>query len=383
MAVVNNEHSKKIFSCARLVRVFFILVCSFLVVQFLSSHCSYAATWPVSGKAQLSCSLEFHKQYVRAGKTYVHQGVDISASTGEDILAPVSGTVSFVGSVPSGDSLVNGGGSGQTMKAVSIKTSSGKVLTLSPVEGIAVKRGASVSEGEVIASLAESGDRSSLCTHLHLGLKMGKTYYDPMTLFSAVKSEPVVPAKSTSAAKAKGYKTIKVSPEVEGVPAQGLASGQGMSSAGAVDASVIESVAESNKAATQKSGSPAYEQGSISSGNVSWHPAKNEELSLGQKLAQPFKNVWSACVEQFISCKVALQEFSAETGMPIVLLYVCIAIAAALILGAICFAFARFIAPNLRNVCRRAVSFLFKHLRGDSMQKLFPASGDAFMTRSR
>jgi murein DD-endopeptidase MepM/ murein hydrolase activator NlpD len=195
MAVVNNEHSKKVFSCARLVCIFFILVCSFLVVQSLSSHYSYAATWPVSGKAQLSCSLEFHKQYVRAGKTYMHQGIDISASAGEDILAPVSGTVSFVGSVPSGDSLVNGGGSGQTMKAISIKMSSGKVLTLSPVEGIAVKRGASVSEGEVIASLAESGDRSSLCTHLHLGLKMGKTYYDPMTLFSAVKSESIVPAK--------------------------------------------------------------------------------------------------------------------------------------------------------------------------------------------
>lgn len=392
MAVVISTKNNRKFIYKFLLFKLLVLVGLFCVLQLSFVYCANAATWPVSCGTQLSPSLSFHVKYTRAGKTYIHQGIDIACSAGEEIVSPVSGSVSFIGMVPSGDSLVNGGGKGQTMCAVSIKMSSGKTLTLSPVENVAVKRGSNISEGESLATVCASGDRSSTSTHLHMGLKKNKTYYDPMSLFSAVKTQGAVPLKLSNNAESKKYEFSKANQAVKSSSVlnesysskqQSLQRNKGGISSSVSGIASLKDDAKANNSLSENQGLETCGPGAITSGNVSWSPNKEEDIPLLQKVSNQIKKIGNSCLSQLQHCKNVVQEFSVQTGFPLIVLYVCIVLISVLILGAICFAFASFIVPNLRNVGRKAVSFLLKHLRGDSMQKLFPASGDAFMPRSR
>jgi len=119
----------------------------------------------------------FHATYVFSGERSVHSGVDLSASGGATVLAPVGGTVSFVGSIPSGD-----GGASATMLGVSLEMPDGRTLTMMPFATTCVAEGDAVSQGDVLGSLAASGDRSASVAHLHVGLKTGRVYEDPTPL---------------------------------------------------------------------------------------------------------------------------------------------------------------------------------------------------------
>lgn len=131
------------------------------------------AAWPSGTEGQVLVG--FHEVYALEGDaSSSHYGVDIPADAGVEIGAPVGAVVSFVGSVPSG------AGDGSTTLGVSLVLEDGRTLTLLPFSSSCVSEGQVVGEGEVLGTLAAAGDRSSAGSHLHVGLKRGGTYFNPL-----------------------------------------------------------------------------------------------------------------------------------------------------------------------------------------------------------
>lgn len=134
-----------------------------------------AATVPISG----GCLLGFGATYSVGGAGRTHLGADLGGASGAEVGAPVDGTVVFAGQVPATD------GSGSRATCVTV-ASGGDRWTLLPLDSVEVEQGQSVEEGAVVGRLAGSGDGSSPGTHLHVGLRRGEVYLDPMSLLSAL-----------------------------------------------------------------------------------------------------------------------------------------------------------------------------------------------------
>lgn len=219
-----------------------------------------AATWPVSS-SQPAAAVGFHETYSAGNtndRTYVHSGVDASASAGSQIVSPIAGEVCFTGSVPSGDSSLNGGGPGQTMLGVSVKMPDGRTITLMPFAHIGVKKGDHVAEGEVLGTLAATGDRSMRAAHLHMGLKRGRVYYDPMSLFGMPSQQAQsVPATAGAKASAAQMQTAPAGqplaatvaePAVQGAPANALEDALMTDTAASAESSTASEVAAAAEA---------------------------------------------------------------------------------------------------------------------------------------
>lgn len=145
-----------------------------------------AWTWPVQGPVVQPFSYDEAHPYA-SGQ---HRGVDIAASaTGESVLAPASGTVSFAGSVPT---------SGRT---VTIETADGYSITLTHLGSTLVHKGAEVAEGEVVGTVGPSGAPEVDGPYVHLGIRLtsdAEAYLDPLTLLPAL--APVLPPSDGSSA---------------------------------------------------------------------------------------------------------------------------------------------------------------------------------------
>ena len=149
-----------------------VLACALALV--LARPSTAHAGWPFVGPSKVT--LGFGALYSTGeGDSSRHRGVDIEAAAGDRVVAPLSGRVSFAGSVPG----VGGGRVG----AVTIETSHGKV-TLLPLEGTSVSRGTEVAEGDEIGTVARSGDGSGAGEHLHVGAREGDLYVDPMSILT-------------------------------------------------------------------------------------------------------------------------------------------------------------------------------------------------------
>ncbi|MGV8084023.1 MAG: M23 family metallopeptidase [Coriobacteriia bacterium] len=136
------------------------------------------AGWPLNSAASVLCG--FGQSYSAAdGSSSTHTGADLASSSGASVCAPFSGTVSFVGRVPA-----PGGGS-TTVLAMTVTTAEGNV-TLLPLESACVAKGQQVAEGEQVGRLAGTGDLSSAAAHLHVGLRKGELYIDPMSVMKWV-----------------------------------------------------------------------------------------------------------------------------------------------------------------------------------------------------
>jgi len=153
------------------------------VALMLAAHASaaWAVGWslPVSGGTP---ALGFGVQY--AGGT--HRGVDLEVPAGADVVSPTGGTVTFAGRIPA-----DGGG---TCGAVTIELADGHRVSLLPLEGVCVATGDGVDAGDALGSLAATGDDSSASPHLHVGLRSGELYLDPMPFLpccGAPAAEPV------------------------------------------------------------------------------------------------------------------------------------------------------------------------------------------------
>jgi len=138
------------------------------------------AGWPLdSGAAVL---LGFGGSYEStAGTVSTHRGVDLAAREGARVIAPLAGTVTFGGRVPA----TGGGVCGE----VTIATAAGSV-TLLPLDSLRVAKGDRLEAGDPVAALASGGDSSSAATHLHVGLKRGDLYIDPLSAIAPPAVQP-------------------------------------------------------------------------------------------------------------------------------------------------------------------------------------------------
>jgi hypothetical protein len=152
----------------------------------------------------------FGALYATDGGSSRHRGVDLEAADGERVLAPLAGTVSFAGRVPA----VGGG----TVLAVTLDTAVGHV-TLLPLAHADVTRGREVAEGTAVGTLASAGDGSSADTHLHVGVREGDLYVDPLGVLAA----PAAPTSDSGVGQGAGAGS-GASADV-GVTAGGVADG--------------------------------------------------------------------------------------------------------------------------------------------------------------
>lgn len=101
-----------------------------------------------------------------------HRGIDLPASPGDEVRAPVAGAVSFVGKVAD-------------RHVLSIRVDSRTVVSFEPVEqpdgGLA--EGDAVTRGQPIGQVAEGGHCLVEC--LHLGVRVDDEYVNPLQYFYA------------------------------------------------------------------------------------------------------------------------------------------------------------------------------------------------------
>jgi hypothetical protein len=135
---------------------------------------AYAWSWPVQGKVLQPFSYDEAHPYA-AGQ---HRGIDIGAdAAGETVAAPVAGTVSFAGTVPTSG------------KSVTIQTADGYSVTLTHLGSIGVAKGTSLSEGEGVGTIGPSGTPEVDVPYLHLGVRRTTDpdgYVDPLGLLPPV-----------------------------------------------------------------------------------------------------------------------------------------------------------------------------------------------------
>ena len=347
-------------------------------ISFLSSN-AYAATMPV-GSPQADPSLGFHDSYMYKGSRCVHSGADISAAASSAVKAPVNAVVSFVGRVPSGD-LSSGASGGETMNAVSLKMGDGRTVTLMPLKAITVAAGDAVCEGMPVGSLAAQGDRSSKATHLHMGLKKGSVYYDPMSLFAGKGSASMVGAQELSGAGAKdGAKASEaataesgsssqcnvLSPldaleaqagelgaEDEHAPEGSKTAGEGF---GVIRSRTFQDISATKEAATDEGAPGVSGQLVALRQGIAWQMSALREgfRALCEKLHVEYQLAIAACVLVALSVLAPIIHFTIRTIR--------------------------------RNGLREKESkntLLPEQNGGVNIQKLFPAPGTSFITRGR
>ncbi len=357
------------------------VMCLLLVSGLPAEETAYAAS-PL-GESRVSVSVGFHERYSCGSKNYVHSGIDLPGASGDEVSAPCSGTVSFVGNVPAGDTVA---GKKQmktkTMLAVSIKLEDGKTLTLMPLSECDVKKGEAVGESERLGTLAAQGDRSLSKPHLHMGLKQGNTYYDPSYLLGAAFS-------STTADAQEGIAVNEASSAAGNPP---VASCESKADASVKSRLISPSVSAAPQGSLERedaAGETAVEDnfGSISSAEKSGYVPQRANASglidqLKTSAFSCFASLMNACRGQAARLGSCAQTFSEETGLPLTMLLV--AAAAALVgLLALCMRAVVQAAKFFGMPKKRENRLLSGLVGGDNIYKLFPAPGTTFMTRGR
>ncbi len=132
-----------------------------------SSPAASAWTWPLGGDVLRAYSLG--SDAYSAGQ---HRGVDVAGSAGELVRAPVSGTVTFAGVVPS---------SGRT-----VTVQAGEyAVSLTHLGEVTAVKGAVIAEGESLGTAGISGEAEWPAPYVHLGVRISDAadgYVDPATL---------------------------------------------------------------------------------------------------------------------------------------------------------------------------------------------------------
>ena len=339
-----------------------------LCSPFAVGH-AYAATWPVP-TSELSAIVGFHETYSAGDKSYVHSGIDISASAGMQISSPQAGTVRYTGAVPSGDSRIGGSSPSKTMNAVSIEIEGGRVITLMPFSNINVSQGDYVGEGACLGTLAAEGDVSCTQSHLHMGLKKGSTYYDPMTLFGILpqtESQPEAAGEQIQAAPILHEQSI---PVTEPAPSAEAHARELLENREAAEAGEVSTVSEEAL-------------GTIESAQVDLKLHAAEEPSFAMSIGTALEPLFSACCGQLSDLEQALRDISTAFRVPFPMFVAIFGLLSVLALAALCLIAVRFVSQGVSKIWRNSNSFLSARGGGDSMHELFPASGTAFITRSR
>lgn len=120
--------------------------------------------WPVPSSGRITCGFGYRESPTAGASTY-HQGIDIGAPTGANIVATKAGTVVTA-------SYNRGAGN-----YVMIHHGDGVYSVYMHCSKLLVSVGQSVSRGEVIALVGSTG--FSTGPHLHFALSVGGTYVNP------------------------------------------------------------------------------------------------------------------------------------------------------------------------------------------------------------
>lgn len=155
-----------------------VLAASAAVLIVVSSAGPRALALPAGAQVVLA----FGERYRGAdGAERTHHGVDVSCRPGDPVIAPLSGTVVFVGRVPAAG--------GATQLCVTIASGDLR-MSLMPLSAASVGEGVEVATGDRIGEAAGLGDPSSDEPHLHVGLKRAGLYVDPSPLLRVEGSAP-------------------------------------------------------------------------------------------------------------------------------------------------------------------------------------------------
>src|SRR5215212_10107582 len=126
-----------------------------------------AWTWPVDGVVLRPFLFDPGDPLVPGQ----HRGVDIAATSAAVVRAPAAGEVTFVGSVAS-----NG-------LSITIRTTEGYAVTLTHLGSTAVKKGATLAEGDAVGVVGASGEAEVDGPYVHLGVRAADDpngYRDPV-----------------------------------------------------------------------------------------------------------------------------------------------------------------------------------------------------------
>jgi Peptidase family M23 len=129
---------------------------------------AFAWTWPVEGPVL--------QPFVLGDDPYAagqHRGVDLGARAGSAVRAAAGGEVTFAGTVPGG---------GLTL---TVRTADGYAVTLLHLGSLALERGGTVGEGDMVGTIGPSGAAEHAEPYVHLGIRLAADphgYVDPLTL---------------------------------------------------------------------------------------------------------------------------------------------------------------------------------------------------------
>jgi len=120
------------------------------------------ALWlpPLEGPLRVRAGFDLANGPYQAG----HRGIDLPASPGGTVFAPVAGEVTFSGTVVD-------------RPVLSIRVDARTVVSVEPVES-ELAAGATVTRGQSIGSVAAGGDCDGVC--LHLGVRVDDAYVNPL-----------------------------------------------------------------------------------------------------------------------------------------------------------------------------------------------------------
>jgi murein DD-endopeptidase MepM/ murein hydrolase activator NlpD len=123
--------------------------------------------WPVNG--QISSAFGMRRHPVTTLRSF-HNGIDIKARRGTNIVAPAAGIV------------ITAGRAGLLGRMVKIKTYSGKYLYFGHLQKISCKKGDKIKSGQVIGTVGASGRATG--PHLHFSIKCSGKYLNPIKYLS-------------------------------------------------------------------------------------------------------------------------------------------------------------------------------------------------------
>jgi hypothetical protein len=166
-----------------------------LLLSLVWTPAAFAWSWPVQGPVLAPFSYDASHPYA-AGQ---HRGIDIGAdASGDVVVAPAAGTVSFAGTVPTSG------------KAVTIATADGYSVTLTHLGSIAVAKGATVAERDTIGTIGPSGTAELAVPYVHLGIRLAADpngYVDPLGLLPPAAGGGATQASSAAAQPSSGGAT--------------------------------------------------------------------------------------------------------------------------------------------------------------------------------
>jgi murein DD-endopeptidase MepM/ murein hydrolase activator NlpD len=167
-------------------RSLLLLVTALAVVSLVGPAVASAWTWPVSGPV-LRGFLFSEDTPLAPGQ---HRGIDIQGGLGDQVVAPVGGTVTFVGRVAA-----NG-------LTVTIETAEGYTVTLLHLGDALVGRGDAVAEGQPVAIVGSSGVPEYAVPYVQLGVRLSadpEGYLDPQTFLPPLATPATAPAPAPDA----------------------------------------------------------------------------------------------------------------------------------------------------------------------------------------